>query len=268
MNYKKYTNFYNFLFLGLVILLLLGGLRLLAALISFTFGIVVSSLPLLLFLYIFFIITRTISKNRKISGYMYRAGDAHNRFVELLIHLLLGAAKADGEIKEKELLVIQNFFKEVLRYDSVQIMWIQDLIAYSQTTHPPLEEVAQEFNALYNEDTKLIALQLIYRVIFSDHVQTPSEKAFVERVAWLLSIPSTEHEKIRAMFVSTEKEMDPFAVLGLTPAASKEDIKKAYKEAVHKYHPDKAHHLGDEFRKVAEQKMQKINEAYHTLIRT
>ena len=40
--------------------------------------------------------------------------------------------------------------------------------------------------------------------------------------------------------------------------ASKEEIKKVYKQACKENHPDKVHHLGEEFRKVAEEKMQKI----------
>ncbi|MCK5195770.1 MAG: DnaJ domain-containing protein [Desulfobulbaceae bacterium] len=42
-----------------------------------------------------------------------------------------------------------------------------------------------------------------------------------------------------------------------------EQIKKSYRKLSMKYHPDKVGHLGEEFRKVAEEKMKEINGAYH-----
>lgn len=56
---------------------------------------------------------------------------------------------------------------------------------------------------------------------------------------------------------------DPYEVLGLKPGASQEDIKKAYRELVKKYHPDRYHNnpLAD----LAEEKMMEINQAYDEL---
>jgi DnaJ like chaperone protein len=58
---------------------------------------------------------------------------------------------------------------------------------------------------------------------------------------------------------------DPFAVLGLRPGASAEDIKAAYRHLVNRYHPDKLQHLGEEFRELAEEKFKTIQSAYQSL---
>ena len=50
---------------------------------------------------------------------------------------------------------------------------------------------------------------------------------------------------------------DPFAVLGVSPSATEDEIKSAYRKLAKKYHPDL--NPGD---KVAEQKMREVNEAY------
>ena len=56
-----------------------------------------------------------------------------------------------------------------------------------------------------------------------------------------------------------------FEVLGLNQSSSNEEIKKAYRELVFKYHPDKVQHLGEEFKKIAHEKFVEIKNAYEEI---
>ena len=58
---------------------------------------------------------------------------------------------------------------------------------------------------------------------------------------------------------------DPYQVLGVSPSASDEEIKRAYRELVKKYHPDNSNDnpLAD----LAEAKMKEINEAYDMVVK-
>ena len=49
----------------------------------------------------------------------------------------------------------------------------------------------------------------------------------------------------------------------MSRGASFEEIKKAFRTLSMQYHPDKVAHLGEEFKRVAEEKMKEINGAYH-----
>jgi DnaJ-domain-containing protein 1 len=59
--------------------------------------------------------------------------------------------------------------------------------------------------------------------------------------------------------------MDPYTLLDVSPTASPDEIKTAYKRAVARYHPDKVAHLGKEFQELAHKKLLAIQHAYETL---
>jgi len=60
---------------------------------------------------------------------------------------------------------------------------------------------------------------------------------------------------------------DPYAMLGVKPGATKEEIKAAYRVAVAQYHPDKVAHLGKELQELAHRKFVAIQEAYEQLMK-
>jgi molecular chaperone DnaJ len=53
---------------------------------------------------------------------------------------------------------------------------------------------------------------------------------------------------------------DPYSVLGVSPNASDEEVKRAYRELARKYHPD--NYQNNPLADLAEEKMKEVNEAY------
>lgn len=59
---------------------------------------------------------------------------------------------------------------------------------------------------------------------------------------------------------------DPYTVLGVDRSDSEAHIKKAYRELVGRYHPDKVAHLGEEFKTLAEERFKQIQNAYQKIL--
>ena len=59
---------------------------------------------------------------------------------------------------------------------------------------------------------------------------------------------------------------DPHSVLGVSPSASDDEVKKAYRDLARKYHPDNYHDnpLAD----LAQEKMKEVNEAYDQITKS
>jgi hypothetical protein len=58
---------------------------------------------------------------------------------------------------------------------------------------------------------------------------------------------------------------DPYVILGIKSSASDEEVKKAYRDMVKKYHPDS--YQNNPLSELAEEKMKEVNEAYDAIIR-
>jgi curved DNA-binding protein CbpA len=56
-----------------------------------------------------------------------------------------------------------------------------------------------------------------------------------------------------------------YQLLDLPPTASSEDIKKAFRQQIARYHPDKVQHLGKEFQDMAADRAAELTEAYRIL---
>ena len=105
---------------------------------------------------------------------------------------------------------------------------------------------------------------------------SPEELRLAEEIGVYLEISAYDRRSIGARYragyaagarPAAADEERYYSILGLTASASFAEIKAAYRKLSMQYHPDKVGHLGEEFKKVAEEKMKEINSAYDFLKR-
>ena len=267
MNYKNYNNGSNFLILGLLMMLFFGGFKILFITISIFSVLIFRFLPLILIGYLIYNVFKRTQYRSRMGDFVNTNPLAKRQFLELLVRILVHAMKSDGKVEQSELNVVYGFFQQNLGYNMMQMQWVRDLVDHALKSNESLEGIISEINHTQNKDVKLIILQLVYRVVYADHVLSKHEKDFITTLVEKLQISYSDHEKIRLMFESQVQQEDHYAILGVRKGADKDEIKSAYRKACKTYHPDKVFHLGEEFKKVAEEKMQKINLSYTTLMK-
>ncbi len=217
-------------------------------------------------------------RRQAIRYYTATQSERHNRFVELLVSLLVRLAELDGPINRREVGAIRQFFQRDLGYDDERLLWIRDLIKEARRESETVETLCHRIAANYALQERFIVLQVLLRVAQSDGPVSPRETRFIESIAALLGlgefVRSFGHSESfaggygyrQARAQTGPSDVDKaLGVLGLQRGASAQDIKHAWRRLSKENHPDRAAHLGEEFRKMAEQRMRGINGAYETL---
>lgn len=213
---------------------------------------------------------------KKVATYESSQTESHNRFVWLLVHLLIHAAKVDGQITKAEILTIHHFFQQNLRYNQTQMSWVKELIKEATNSNQPLDSLLEEFKSTFAYEPRLILLELVYQVLYTKGTVPEEELEFPRYIASYLDISEYDQRTVEAKYkyrgqhsaaANEDNEAKYYATLGLKKGATADEIKKSYRKLSMQYHPDKVGHLGDEFKAVAEDKMKEINAAYDYLKR-
>ncbi len=251
----------------LLIVFVTGGAP---ALINFLGALLFSGLAgILIFIALFWGFSYWVQ--RKVATYEASQSESHNRFVWLLVNILVNISKIDGVVTKEEVATIQRFFQLNLAYNQTKMLWVKDLIKEAISSEATLEALLEEFRSTFTYEPRLILLELVYQILYTKPYVPEDELQIARNIASYLDISVYDQRTIEAKYkyrnqqqqtTTVAAESRNFEILGLESGASQEEIKKAYRKLSMKYHPDKVRHLGDEFRDIAEKKMKEINAAY------
>lgn len=187
--------------------------------------------------------------------------EQRNSFMVSLLVLSAAVMKADGKVMRSELDYVKGFiranFGEVAVGESLKIL--QDLLQ----KNIDLPQVCAQIKLYMDVSQRLQLLHFLVGIAQADGHVSSSELDALKRIALYLGISERESESVFAMFGN--KLEDAYKVLELSPDATDEQIKKAYKKMALKHHPDRVEALGADVRKAAEEKFKAISVAYETI---
>ena len=107
--------------------------------------------------------------------------------------------------------------------------------------------------------SRLQLLHFLFGIAKADGFVVESEIEEIRKIAGYLYINERDYSSIKAMFYDASE--NAYQILEITKEASNEEVKKAYRKMVKKYHPDKLQGLGEEHLKGANEKFQSIQSA-------
>jgi len=188
-------------------------------------------------------------------------GTTPGAFGVSLLVLIASVMKVDGKVVKSELDYVKQFFVRQFGEESAKeaLAMLRDLLKQDI----PLRDVCLQINRNMDYSSRLQLLHILFAVAGSDGQHHQSEISLIESISGYLGISSGDFLSIRNMFIPDTDSA--YKILETDPTASNDELKKAYRKMAVKYHPDKVSHLGDDYRKTAEEKFKKVNEAYEKI---
>jgi len=177
--------------------------------------------------------------------------------------LVLSAAvmKADGVVKKSELEYVRRFFNTNFGVEkSNQLMLVLRELLKKDIN---VQDVSVQIGRYMDYSSRLQLMHYLFGIAQSDGQIDATEINIIQSISGFLRISTADYNSVKAMFV---KDTDSaYKILEIDSSATDEEVKKAYKKMAVKYHPDKVSHLGEDVRKAAEEKFQKLNSAYNEI---
>jgi len=178
-----------------------------------------------------------------------------------LLVLIAAVMKADGKVLKSELDYVQRFFVAQFGAESAReaSVMLRDLLKRDI----PLRDVCTQIRGNMDYPSRLQLIHILYNISAADSRFDAAEIQVIKTVSEMLGINATDYESIRNMFIPATDSA--YRILEAERTATDEELKKAYRKMALKYHPDKVSHLGEEFRRTAEEKFKAVNEAWEKI---
>ena len=113
-------------------------------------------------------------------------------------------------------------------------------------------------------ETRLQILHFLFGIANADGHISEVELQKLSQVATGMQLRLPDFESIKAMFVKNTD--NAYKILEVETNANSDEIKRAYRNMVKKYHPDKLRGQDPAMIKGAEEKFREVQKAYETLM--
>ena len=199
-------------------------------------------------------------------------GDGHtaegnrNSFLMSLLVLASYIIKADGRIMHSEMELVRQWLRANFGEVAVQ--------QGDQILRRLFEASKQQGDDRYRQNIKDACLQISMNMEYGERLQLLNFLVMIAQADGIVDATEIDALKEVAEWMQvSEEEIDSllnlekddlesaYKVLGVSPDATDDELKRAYRKLALEHHPDRVAALGEDVRKAAEKKFQEINAA-------
>lgn len=192
----------------------------------------------------------------------YQQRSSRYNFPTMLMALSAVVMKADGSVKRVELDYVKNFFNHQFG-NKFTHEHLQVLKHFLDSGQIPINEICQDIKSRLHLEGRIQLVHYLFAIAKSDGEVGDAETASIQQLSGLMGIPAMEFESVKNMFYRSADS--DYKILGVTAAASDDEIKKAYRKMAITFHPDKVAQMGEEYQKGAKEKFQQIQDSYDNI---
>lgn len=194
-----------------------------------------------------------------------------NSFLFSMLVLSSYIIKADGKIMHSEMNCVRNFLHNNFGEQAVrqgedillklfEMQKQQGATTFKETIRKSCVEISFHMNI----GQRLQLLDYLIIIAKVDGTVSPEEVYALKEVATYLGLSAQDVDSMLNMEASSNQQIgldEAYKILGISPNATNDEVKAAYRKMALKHHPDRVSTLGDDVREAAEKKFQEINNA-------
>jgi len=196
-------------------------------------------------------------------GSGYNSTEQRNSFLVSLLVLSSAVIRADGRYHQSELDYVKAFVRRNFGEDAVlDAMKVLQILKDKEIN---IWSVGSQISSNMNYSQRLQLFHYLVQLANVDGELCLKEKEVLENVARAISVNQADAASVIAMFY--RDTFSAYAILEIPSTATDDEVKAAYRRMAMKNHPDKVATLGPDIQKAAQEKFQKIQQAYEDIKR-
>ena len=206
--------------------------------------------------------SRVYSQQQSIDG-------QRNSFLFSLLVLASYIIKADGKIMHSEMELVRRFLRT--NFGEASVKEGEDILTklfqqqdQMNRTNPYafkdlIRQCCTQIAMNMGQSERLQLLNFLVMISQADGVVSTEEVTALKEVSLYLGLSNAEIDSM--LNLKGNSIEDAYKVLELSPDATDDEVRKAYRKLALKHHPDRVATLGEDVRNAAQKKFQEINTA-------
>ncbi len=193
-------------------------------------------------------------------------GGGRNGFLFSLMVLALHVIHADGKVMHSEMEYMRRFLRSnfgpgaEMQGEEMLLRLLQQKKQMGERQwNAQMRAVGRQIGSIMPVEERLQLIAMLCEVAKADNVVTEEERQALRGICEAMGMDAGTADQMLSLGGTSLDEA--YQVLGITPNATDDEVRQAFKRMARENHPDHVASLGEDIQRAAERKFKEINEA-------